>query len=77
MTRPASKPGGTETTPKKASPSKRSKDGADDAEEGTPTKKVKKTPTKKASSKKEEAAEDSGHGEADDDGKGVKAEDES
>jgi len=63
MTRPSSKSGGTEATPKKASPTKRSKDGDDDADRGSPVKKVKKTPTRKASVKQEESAEDSGHGE--------------
>ena len=66
----------TDTTPKKPSPTKRSKDDADDAGEGTPTKKARKTPTKKATVKKEEAAEDSGHGEEDVEAKAVKAEDE-
>jgi len=76
MTRPSSKSGGTDSTPKKPSPTKRVKDDLDDGEEGTPTKKGRKTSTRKAAVKKEEAAEDSGHGEEDEDAKAVKAEDE-
>jgi len=76
MTRPSSKSGGTDSTPKKPSPTKRSKEDVDDGEEGTPTKKGRKTPTRKAAVKKEEAAEDSGHGEEDEEAKAVKAEDE-
>jgi hypothetical protein len=77
VTASPSKADGTDATPKKASPTKRSKDNVDDGEDDTPIKKVKKTPTRKASAKKQEVAEDSGNGEGDDDAKAVKAEDES